>query len=92
MNMKTVLPLGVALVLGLVAAIMVKNAISHRNTPVANNSNLVAVVVAKADVDAGKQLEKEDLQLAKVPAELAPGHVFSDMNVLVGRVVISPLS
>jgi pilus assembly protein CpaB len=92
MNMKTVIPLGLALVLGLVAAILVRNAMAHRNTPNTSNGNTVAVVVAKADIDPGKALEKEDLVIARVPAEIAPSHVFSDPNQLVGRVAIAPLA
>ena len=92
MNMKTVIPLGLAIILGLVAAVMVRNTIAHHGAPVATSSNLVSVVVAKGDIDPGKALSKEDLTVARVPAELAPGHVFSDSNLLVGRVVLSPLS
>jgi pilus assembly protein CpaB len=92
MNMKTVIPLGLALVLGLIAAILVKNTMSHRNLPVPSNANGVTVVVAKQDVDPGKAIEKEDLTIAHVPAEVAPSHVFSDPAQLVGRVAIAPLS
>lgn len=92
MNMKTVIPLGLALVLGIVAAFLVRNAMSHRNSPLTGNSNTVAVVVAKDDIDPGKALAKEDMVIARVPAEIAPSHVFSDPNQLVGRVVISSLS
>jgi pilus assembly protein CpaB len=92
MNMKTVIPLGLALVLGLVAAFLVRNVMAHRNLPLPSNANTVAVVVAKADVDPGKSLDKEDLAIARVPAEFAPSHVFSDPNQLVGRVVIAPLT
>ena len=92
MNMKTVIPLGLAIILGLVAAILVRNTIAHRSTGNTSNSNTVAVVVAKLDVEPGKELTKEDLAVAKVPAEIAPGHVFSDPNLLVGRVATSPLS
>jgi pilus assembly protein CpaB len=92
MNMKTVIPLGLAVLLGLVAAVMVRNTIAHRGSVLPANSNLVSVVVAKQDIDPGKSLTKEDLVVAKVPAEAAPGHVFSDPNQLVGRVSISPLA
>jgi pilus assembly protein CpaB len=92
MNMKTVIPLGLALVLGLVAAILVRNVMAHRNLPGPSNSNTVAVVVAKGDIDPGKALDKEDLVIARVPAEYAPSHVFSDPNQLVGRVAKEPLT
>jgi len=92
MNMKTVIPLGLAVILGLIAAVLVRNAIAHRSSASPNNSNLVSVVVASQDVDPGTALTKEQLVVAKVPAEIAPGHVFSDPNQLVGRVVTSPLA
>jgi pilus assembly protein CpaB len=92
MNMKTVIPLALALILGLLAAFLVKNAMAHRNAPSASNANTVAVVVAKLDIEPGKALDKEDLALARVPAEFAPTNVFSDPNQLVGRVPITPLS
>ena len=65
---------------------------AHRGSPAASNANTVAVVVAKQDVEPGKELDKEDLVVARVPAEFAPTHVFSDPNQLVGRVPITPLS
>lgn len=92
MNMKTVIPLGLALVLGLVAAILVKSTLNHRSLPMAANANTVTVVVAKQDVDPGKEMDKDDLTIAHVPAEIAPSHVFSDPTQLVGRVTIAPLS
>jgi pilus assembly protein CpaB len=91
MNMKTVIPLGLAIVLGLFTAFLFRN-LANRSAVAPINSNLVSVVVAKQDVDPGKSLDKDDLMVAKVPAELAPGRVFSDPNQLVGRVPITPLA
>ncbi len=91
MNMKAVIPLVLAVVLGLVAAILVRNAIKHKNQAPTLASNLVTVVVAKQPADPGHQLTKEDVAVSKVPADAAPGQVFSDPNQLVGRVVTTPL-
>jgi pilus assembly protein CpaB len=91
MNMKAIIPLGLAVVLGLVAAMLVRNAIAHRSSPAVSNSNLVTVVVAKQDADPGKSLTAMDVTTARVPAETAPSHVFSDPNQLVGRVVVTQL-
>ena len=90
MNAKAVVPLILAVVLGLVAALLVKNAISRKSSP-SNQGNLVTVVVAKQNIDPGGQLTKEDLVVSKVPADAAPGQVFSDPNQLVGRVATTPL-
>ena len=91
MNMKAVIPLSLAVILGLVAAILVRNAIARNKSGPSLASNLVTVVVAKGDVEPGKELAKEDLGVSKIPAEAAPGQVFSDPAQLVGRVVTTPL-
>ncbi len=91
MNMKAIIPLGLAVVLGLVAAMLVRNAIAHRSSAPTTASNLVTVAVAKADVSPGKALTLLDVGSAKVPADTAPTHVFSDPAQLVGRVVTTQL-
>lgn len=89
MNAKAIVPLVLAVILGLVAALMVRNAINHKS-PIAQ-ANMVTVVVAKQGVDPGRQLSKEDLMISQVPTDAAPGQVFSDPTQLVGRVVTTPL-
>ena len=69
MNMKAVIPLSLAVILGLVAAILVRNAIARNKSGPSLASNLVTVVVAKGDVEPGKELAKEDLTVSKIPAE-----------------------
>jgi pilus assembly protein CpaB len=91
MNMKAVIPLGLALVLGLVAAMLVRNAMARRSQAPSASSNLVTVVTAKDDVSPGKALTLLDVTTAKLPADAAPTHVFSDPNQLVGRVVTTQL-
>jgi pilus assembly protein CpaB len=91
MNMKAVIPLSLAVILGLVAAILVRNAIARNKSGPTQASNLVTVVVAKQDVEPGKELTKEDLNVSKIPAESAPGQIFADPAQLVGRVPTSPL-
>ncbi len=91
MNTKAMVPLVLAVVLGLTAAFLVRSAMSHRSAVPAGPGNLVTVVVAKLDADPGHALTAEDLGTAKVPAEAAPGQVFSDPAQLVGRVAVIPL-
>jgi pilus assembly protein CpaB len=91
MNKKAVLPLVFAVLLGLVAAYLVKDAIARRTQPAPQATNLVSVVIAKQNVEPGKQLGKEDLAISKIPAEAAPGQIFSDPTQLAGRVVTTPL-
>jgi pilus assembly protein CpaB len=91
MNVKAMIPLGLAGVLGLVAAVLVRNAIAHKASVSAPATNLVSVVVAKQDIEPGHDLTLEDLSISKVPAETAPGQIFSDPAQLVGRVVTTQL-
>ena len=91
MNAKAMVPLVLAVVLGLTAALLVRSAMSHRSAVVAGPGNLVTVVVAKVDNDPGHALTADDLGTAKVPADAAPGQVFSAPGPLVGRVTVSPL-
>ncbi len=91
MNAKAMVPLVLAVVLGLTAALLVRSAMSHRTSAPVGPSNLVTVVVAKQDSDPGHALTIEDVGTAKVPAEVAPGGVYSDPAQLVGRVAVTPL-
>jgi pilus assembly protein CpaB len=91
MNMKAVIPLGLAMVLGLVAAFLAKNAMSNRGQTQSQQGNLVSVVVAKQDIQPGGTLSKDDVTTSRVPAEAAAGQVFSDPQQLVGRVVLNAL-
>lgn len=51
-----------------------------------------AVVVASADLPAGRRLAAADLQLAHVAADLRPAGVSSQPGELVGRVLAAPVS
>ncbi len=91
MNAKAMMPLVLAVVLGLTAALLVRSMMSHHAAAPTGPSNLVTVAVAKADVDPGHALTADDVGTARVPADAAPGQVYSDPAQLVGRVTVSPL-
>jgi pilus assembly protein CpaB len=91
MNAKAIIPLALAVVLGLVAAILVRNAIAHKNAANAPATNLVSVVVAKHDLDPGSEIGKDDVIVSKVSADAAAGQVFSDPTQLEGRVLTAPI-
>ncbi len=91
MNMKAVVPLVLAVILGLAAAVLVHNAIAKNSKLPGQPTNLVTVVVAKQNIDPGQELGKDDLLTSKVPADSAPGQVFSDTSQLIGRVPTVPL-
>jgi pilus assembly protein CpaB len=86
MNTKALVPLSLAVVLGLTAALMVRAAMSHKQAVVTNPGNLVTVAVAKLDADPGHVLTIDDLTTARLPADALPAGVFSDPAQLVGRV------
>lgn len=92
MKMKAVIPLVLAVVFGLVAALLVKNAINRKNAPSPNAGNMVTVVVAKDDISPGSALTLADLTTSKIPANVTPAKVFSDPASLVGRVAKIELS
>ncbi len=82
MNVKTWIPLGLAVVLGAVALVIGRKAVAPRP---AEPVNTVKVVVAARDVAPGKVLVAEDLTAGRVPKEMAPARSFSDPKDVVGR-------
>ncbi|HMB96540.1 MAG TPA: Flp pilus assembly protein CpaB [Tepidisphaeraceae bacterium] len=89
MNLKTWVPLVLAIVLGLFAMIFAKNYMDKKN-PSVNSENAMKVVVLKKDVPAGKQLTAEDLGTAKMAGDVNPQSVFSDPAQLEKRVIVAP--
>ena len=91
MNVKTTIPLAVAVVLGTVAAIVASQIVKQR--PVAINAdgsgavmNLTEVVVAAHDIAPGATLGSEDLKVLKIESSAAPANVASNPAALFTRV------
>lgn len=91
MNVKTTVPLAVAVVLGTVAAIVASQIVKQR--PIAINSdgsapvmNLTDVVVAARDIPPGATLASEDLKLLKIETPYAPANVATTPSTLFTRV------
>src|SRR5688500_20375945 len=80
MKLKTWLPICLALVLGVCAAILAKNAISSRKAIAT-----VKVAVAKRHVAPGEALKALDLELRTVAVDKAPEGAHLDTSELVGR-------
>jgi pilus assembly protein CpaB len=91
MNPKTMIPLGVALVLGLVAAMSARSFMRHPAAEGPAIGNLRPVVVADRNIGPGQTLKLEDLAVAKATAEMATDAVFTEPGVLKGRVTTMPL-
>jgi pilus assembly protein CpaB len=91
MNVKSWIPLVVAAVLGLIALVVAKKALSKTGGP--NGSTpLVAVAVAARDLPPGQKLTPEDLAVTRLPAEMMPAGSFRSAQDPVGRITRDPLA
>jgi pilus assembly protein CpaB len=86
MNWKTWAPLVLAVVFAVMAAKAVHDWMLKNQRVAAPAGHTVKVVVARADVQPGKELKAEDLTLADVPAEIAPASGFKTLEEVAGRV------
>ncbi len=91
MNMKTMIPLVIALVLGVVAAKMGKDMMSKGKTDPAASMKLTKVAIVKGDIAPGSVLQETDLTLGNFPAENVPQGTFPTTAELVNRVVTTQL-
>ena len=83
MNVKTWIPLVLAVLLGLVALVIGRKVVAHR--PAEQPANTVQVVVAARDVAPGRVITAQDVTAGRVPKEMAPARSFSDTKDVVGR-------
>lgn len=82
MKTKTWLPIAVALVLGIFAAVLAKRAMSPGN---AAAPDAVKLVVASRAVAPGESIAAADLELRATAAESLPAGAFTEASALVGR-------
>src|SRR5688500_7385308 len=87
MNVKTWIPLVLAVVLGLTALVVGRQAVAPRGP--AQPVNTVSVVVAARDGSPGKVLAAEDVRAGRLPKEVAPAKPVGDVKDVVGRTVTS---
>ena len=90
MNAKTWIPLAVAVVLGLMAALVARKSLL-RSHSAQQGPKIVTVVVAKASIPPGHELVADDLGLAQIAAQAAPAGTFSNPVAMVGRVTVAPM-
>lgn len=92
MNIKTIAPLVIAVVLGLMAMWLASNMMPQPGpATVAGAPKVVRVVVAKAAITPGTVLTQELLTLQNVPGEAPPHGTFTDASQVVGRATTAPL-
>lgn len=88
MKPKMWIPLAAALVIGLIAA---KMALSLASGNAPKKGSLQTVVVAKQDLEAGRELKDGDVTLTQVPADGVAGKSFEHLAEVVGRVTVGAL-
>src|SRR6476659_2475884 len=86
MNWKTWIPLGVAIVLGLAAAMIARGALSRTRGVAPAQPKTVKIVVIKGHVTPGQELAADQLTLGPIAAEVPPQGSFADVSPVVGRV------
>jgi pilus assembly protein CpaB len=87
MNLKKALPLGAALILGLISARLVVQMMHKKPAEaVVTGPKMVDVVVAHADLTAGEELNTDNVVATQLPSNTVPAGSFSDPSELVGRV------
>ena len=86
MNWKTWVPLILAIVLGVAAAKVARDQIMKNRLAAGPAGKFVEVVVAKGDINPGKELKPDDITLAKVQENAVPSNGFKTLDELNGRV------
>ena len=91
MNWKTWTPLALAIVLGLIAAKVARDALTRSRDRDRAQTTTIKVVVAKAPVTPGQELTAELLALGPISAEVPPAGAYTDVARVVGRVTVAPM-
>ena len=86
MNLKTWIPLALAVVFGLVAMKVARDVVVNRAAPADPQGGLVDVVVLKRDVTAGTALRAEDLTMGRISADVSTDAAFRNAADVEGRV------
>ena len=86
MNWKSWVPLVLAIVLGVIAAKVARDAITRHRAVATPQEKFTRIVVARGDVEPGRELSADDLTLAQVQMDLVPESAFRELSGVVGRV------
>jgi pilus assembly protein CpaB len=91
MNLKKLAPLGAAVVLGLVAAIVASKSLQKPEGPSTPTAK-TTIVTLKRDLSAGAEIRLEDVTASDLSSPVVPPGTFSNVADVIGRVTISPMS
>ena len=86
MNVKAIIPLALALVLGLVAALVARSMMSQNKGPSQPDGKFTQIVTVKDGVAPGTELTPAELHVGQILAESAPEGTFTNINDVAGRV------
>ena len=90
MNVKSFIPLIAAVLLGLIALVVARKALTKTGS--ANTTDpVIGVVVATKDLPAGKELTPDDVTVSRLPAESMPSGSFRTVQELTGRTTLQPM-
>jgi pilus assembly protein CpaB len=92
MNVKTVIPLALAIVLGLFAAMAAKNMIDKNKAQPAAAVRYTQVVVARDNIPAGTELRAEDLTVGKMAGDVPSTVIYGNPGEVTGRVLVCSLT
>ena len=90
---KAVIPIVLALVMAGGGSLYVYNWLNSQTSSQAvktDKSDMVSVAVAAVDLPWGSKLKPEMIKTVPFPKESLPDGIFSDVNQVVGRVIIAP--
>ena len=91
MNWKTWIPLVVAIVLGLVAALVTRESLKRNRIAGPPQPTTVRIVVAKGSIAPGQELTADLLTLGVIAAATPPPGTFADVAQVAGRVTMTPM-
>lgn len=86
MNVKKLIPLIVALVLGGIAAKVAFDFVQKKQSSILQQINRPQMVIAKHTIDAGSVLTEDDLTMGDVASEAVPDNLFKSTDQVIGRV------
>ena len=90
MNIKTIVPLAAAVVLGLIAAMIAKSSMSKPGTDATAQAQ-TTIVTLKRDLAAGQEISIEDVTATALSSPVAPPGTYTTVTDVVGRVTIAPM-
>lgn len=91
MNWKTWTPLALAIVLGLIAAKVARDALARSRDGDKAGTKIIKVVITKASVSPGQELTADVLTLGPIAAEAPPPGAFTDLGAVAGRVTVTAM-